>query len=191
MKKIILAVILAAGATFSANAQKVSFGVKGGLSLAKLTDFDRSKTRPSIYLGAYAKIGLDKNWAIQPELLYSGQGNKYEDVFRIDYTTKLGYINVPVMVQYHIVEEFFLEAGPQLGFLTGAHTKADKVSIDIKDDMKGVDFGLGFGLGYQFDMGLGVSARYMFGLSKVYDISNIDHKNSVAQIGVFYRIKGK
>jgi hypothetical protein len=192
MKKTIVAALIAASTTFSVavKAQTLSLGVKGGMNIAKLTDFDDSKVRASIHAGAFANIGLTKEWSIQPELLYSGQGNKY-DILNQQLTTKLGYINIPVMVQYRIVDEFFLEAGPQLGFLAGAKTKSGKVTVDIKDEMKSVDFGLGFGLGYEFGMGLGVGARYMFGLSKVFDNNNDDDKskNSVAQIGVFYKIK--
>jgi outer membrane immunogenic protein len=186
MKKILLSVVIAACASLSIKAQTVTFGVKGGLNIAKLTDFDRSKTPPSIYAGGFANIALTEEFSIQPELLYSGQGNKYDDILHNEYTTKLGYINIPVMAQYHIVPEFYVEAGAQLGFLAGAKVKSGKVTVDVKDDSKSVDFGLGFGVGYQFPVGLGIGARYMFGLTNVSDVDNVDHKNSVAQIGVFY-----
>jgi hypothetical protein len=163
------------------------------LNLAKLTNVDRSKTRASIFAGGFVNIAFDKSLSIQPELLYSGQGSKYEDLFNIKSTTKLGYINIPVMVQYRLVPEFYLEAGPQIGFLAGAHAKSGKVTVDVKDAYKSVDFGLGFGLGYQFPIGLGVGARYMFGLSNIVDTDNDDlkQKNSVAQIGVFYTFNYK
>lgn len=190
MKRTILTLLLA-GATFIVEAQQLSFGVKGGLNLAKLTDLDRSKTRTSVFAGGFVNIAFDKSLSIQPELLYSGQGAKHDDILNIHSTTKLGYINIPVMVQYRLVPEFYLEAGPQLGFLAGAKVKSGKVTVDVKDDYKSVDVGLGFGLGYQFPIGVGIGARYMFGLSNVSDVDNIDHKNSVAQIGVFYTFNYK
>lgn len=188
MKKTIVTLLFACVA-FTVEAQKLSFGAKGGLNIAKLTDYDDSKTRTSIFAGGFVNIALDKSLSIQPELLYSGQGTKYDvdgGLFDIKSTTKLGYINIPVMVQYRLVPEFYLEAGPQLGFLTSAKTKSGKVTVDTKDDYKSVDFGLGFGLGYQFPIGVGIGARYMFGLSNISDMDNVDHKNSVAQVGVFY-----
>lgn len=191
MKKTILTLLLASTA-FIVEAQQLSFGVKGGLNLARLTDIDHGKTRTSVFAGGFVNIGLDKSLSIQPELLYSGQGGKTDGygIFSGS-TTKLGYINIPVMVQYRLVPEFYLEAGPQLGFLGGAKVKSGKVTVDVKDDYKSVDFGLGFGLGYQFPVGVGIGARYMFGLSNVADVDNIDHKNSVAQIGVFYTFNYK
>lgn len=185
MKKTILTILLATG-IFTVQAQTFSFGVKGGLNIAKLTNTDRSKPRTSAFIGLFTNIAFDKKLSIQPELAYSGQGTKYEDFFNIKSTTKLGYINIPVMVQYRLVPEFYLEAGPQFGFLTSAKLKTGNLELDVKDQHKSVDFGLGFGLGYQFPIGVGIGARYMFGLSNAFDLGDIVHKNSVAQVGVFY-----
>lgn len=180
--------MLAACAAFTANAQTLSFGVKGGLTLSKLTNFDDSKVRPSIFAGGFANIAFNESMSVQPELLYSGQGTKYE-LLTQTITYRFNYINVPVMFQYRIVPEFYLEAGPQAGFLVSAKTHAGKVTIDVGDATKGVDFGLGFGLGYQFPVGVGVAARYMFGLTNTAENSNESYKNSVAQIGMFYTFK--
>ncbi|MEZ2446417.1 porin family protein [Chitinophaga sp. RCC_12] len=189
MKKLILSGVLAIGTMLAVQAQNVKFGVKGGLNISKLTDTDGSKTLAGFHAGGLVNIGLNESWAIQPEVLYSAQGTKAEKSvlwLTTSNTVKVNYINVPVMVQYSIVPEFYLEAGPQVGFLTAAKVKSGDVTVDIKDDMQSVDFGLGFGFGYKFDMGLGISGRYNFGLTNVYDSDKVDSKNSVAQIGVFY-----
>ncbi|MGF6846928.1 hypothetical protein QFZ51_002163 [Chitinophaga sp. W3I9] len=189
MKKFILSGVLAIGTMLAVQAQNVKFGVKGGLNISKLTDTDGSKTLAGFHAGGLVNIGLNESWAIQPEVLYSAQGTKAEKSvlwLTTSNTVKVNYINVPVMVQYSIVPEFYLEAGPQVGFLTAAKVKSGDVTVDIKDDMQSVDFGLGFGFGYKFDMGLGISGRYNFGLTNVYDSDKVDSKNSVAQIGVFY-----
>ncbi|WP_142683216.1 porin family protein [Chitinophaga polysaccharea] len=189
MKKLILSGVLAIGTMLAVQAQNVKFGVKGGLNISKLTDTDGSKALAGFHAGGLVNIGLGKTWAIQPELVYSTQGTKAERSvlwLTSSNTVKVNYINVPVMVQYSIVPEFYLEAGPQVGFLTAAKVKSGDVTVDIKDNMQSVDFGLGFGFGYKFDMGLGVSGRYNFGLTKVYDSDQVDSKNSVAQVGVFF-----
>lgn len=170
-------------------AQSISFGAKGGLNIADVTNVSNSKTRTSFHLGAFAKVQLTENWAVQPELVYSGQGFKADPPIISDFTVALNYINLPVMLQYHIIPEFHLEAGPQIGFRVAAKAKDGGNSIDLKDDYKGMDFGLGFGLGYTFDMGLGIGARYNFGLTDVYDGNSDDsRKNSVAQFGLYYII---
>ncbi|WP_212002876.1 porin family protein [Chitinophaga sp. HK235] len=189
MKKLILSGILAIGSVLAVNAQTVKFGVKGGLNLAKLTNTDNAKTRASFYAGGLVNLALNESWAIQPELLYSGQGTKVKTstiLGTLESTVKTDYINIPVMVQYSIVPAFYLEAGPQLGILAGAKQKIGSKSYDVKDQMKGIDFGIGVGFGYKFDMGLGVSGRYNFGLTNIEDSGNGNSKNSVAQIGLFY-----
>jgi len=191
MKKSFFALLLAAFTVAGVKAQTLTFGVKGGLNVAKLTNIDDSHTRASIYAGGFANFALNDMFAIQPEILYSGQGYYYRDAFNNKYTTKLGYINIPVMFQVHLVEEFFLEAGPQVGFLAAAKAKAGKVTVDVKDQMTTADFGVGFGLGYQFPMGVGVSARYMFGLTDVYKNATEGHKNSVASVGLTYTFNKK
>lgn len=191
MKKLILSGILAIGTVLAVKAQTVKFGVKGGLNLAKITNESSSKTRASFYAGGLVNIALDQNWAIQPELLYSGQGTKMKSSYlggliTTESTLKTDYINIPVMVQYSIVPAFYLEAGPQLGILAGAKLKGGNVSVDVKDKMQSVDFGIGVGFGYKFDMGLGVSGRYNFGLTNLNESDKQTNKNSVAQIGLFY-----
>lgn len=171
---------------FVAGAQEVSFGAKGGLNIAKVTNTDNSKTRASIHVGAFAKIRLTEEWSVQPELVYSGQGYKWDPPVIDDVNFAVNYINLPVMLQYHIIPEFHLEAGPQLGFRVAAKAKNDGDALDIKDETKGIDFGLGFGLGYTFDMGLGVGARYNFGLTNIWDSNRDSGNNSVAQFGVYY-----
>lgn len=192
MKKLILSGVLAIGTMLAVQAQNVKFGIKGGLNISKLTAFDESKTLAGFNAGGFINIGLNKSWAIQPEVVYSAQGTKLNSsVFfglgHIPSTVKLNYVNVPVMVQYTIAEAFYVEAGPQLGILASAKYRVNNNTTDVKDDMKSIDFGLGFGCGYTFDMGLGVNARYNFGLTNVFDSDNFNHKNSVAQIGLSYK----
>jgi hypothetical protein len=90
-----------------------------------------------------------------------------------------------VMIQYYFIPEFHLEFGPQLGFLVAAKNIHGKTTVDIKDQTKGVDFGLGLGFGYVFDFGLGIGGRYNFGTTDVFE-QDESQKNSVAQIGLYY-----
>jgi hypothetical protein len=192
MKKIFLIAAIAACTSLTIKAQTISGGVKGGLNLAKLSNTDNSNVRPSIYLGGFVNIAFNESLSIQPELFYSGQGDKFT-VLNAKFTDKINYINLPVMMQYHIVPEFYLEAGAQFGIMVSSKTKSGDVTVNMKDATSTGDFGLGFGLGYQFPIGLGISARYMFGLTDVYKhgddvitLDDIHNKNAVAQIGVFY-----
>ncbi|RFS25009.1 PorT family protein [Chitinophaga silvatica] len=183
MKRFILTGFLAIGSLLAVQAQNVKFGVKGGLNLSKLTNVDDAKVLTGFNAGGLMNYKFNDSWAVQPEIQYSTQGSKANTILGKG-TFKLDYINIPVLAQYHI-ESFFLEAGPQVGFMTSAKLKAGPINQDVKDQMKTVDFGLNFGLGYKLDMGLGIGARYNFGLTNIYDNGN-NGKNSVAQIDLFY-----
>lgn len=177
--------------TGTVNAQHVNFGVKAGLNLYNIKNDNSSTydTKPGLHVGLLGHIHLDKHLAVQPELLFSGQGAKYK---ANGTTTKLnlGYINVPVMLQYMFDNGFRIEAGPQLGFLVSAKAKADGSTTDVKDNIKTVDFALGFGLGYiHTPSGFGVDARYNLGLSNINKNSSVKSTNRGFQLGVFYQFK--
>ena len=181
MKKIIL-VATAFFAFGFTNAQETKFGVKGGLNLANLTSSDGAKSLVGFNIGGFAEIKLDEKFAIQPELLYSGQGAKFQDVGNFN----LNYIYVPVMAKYSITEEFKIEAGPQVGFLMSA--KID--GMDAKDLVKSTDFGLNLGAGYDITQNIGLNLRYCMGLSQTQKElmeGETASKNSVIQLSVGYK----
>ena len=185
MKKLILTALLAAGALLSAQAQKIHIGVKGGLNIAQLSDFDGDGSKISGHVGGFVNFRF-KDWGIQPELLFSGQGEKYA-LAGGDRKVALSYINLPVMFQYYLIPQFYLEAGPQLGLLVGAKDKGGRVDVDVKDAYNSADMGIGLGLGVKLPMGFGIYGRYNFGLIDIYDGGG-DYKNMVAQIGLSYTI---
>jgi hypothetical protein len=183
MKKHILLTLLAVSAIFSVNAQSIHIGAKGGLNIAQLTDIDGSSARVSGHVGGFVNLRFH-NWALQPELLFSGQGAKHP-VLTADRTLALNYINIPVMFQYYLIPQFYLEAGPQLGLLVSAKDKGGNVTVDVKDSYNSADVAIGFGLGVKLPYHIGLYGRYNFGLTDTYD-GALDPKNSVAQIGVSY-----
>lgn len=198
MKKILAALCIVAATSFAAKAQKATFGVKGGLNISSLSNPPSGfSSRAGFYAGGLVNVKLKRKWAIQPELVFSSQGYKYDynvGIIGVNGKGILNYINIPVMVQYSFLPEFYVEAGPQLGFLVAANAKGNGRKVDIRDQYATADFGLGIGAGYKFPIGLGISARYNFGLSNIYDKEARDNsrqnsKNSVGQIGVFYLFK--
>jgi hypothetical protein len=190
MKKIILTAIFATVVLVSANAQQ--FGLKGGINFATLSgDVQNASSRTSLHFGVTAEFTITDKFSIQPELLYSGQGYKYEEFLYKD-VTKLDYINIPVMAKFYVAEGFSLEAGPQIGFLISAeedwYENGQGGVYDIKNEIESTDFGLNFGAGYKLDNGLNFGVRYNLGLSNVYKNYgfNYDTNNSVLQISVGY-----
>lgn len=200
MKKLLLVVAMVA-LGFTASAQKVKFGPKVGLNISNLNGNDDFKTdsRASFFVGGMAELMLSDKFALQPELLYSSQGAKAEGEGALGeavYTTKLDYLNIPVMAKYFVIDNLALEFGPQVGFLTSAtrslEASAGVVSVsanevDIKDDVNSIDFGLNLGASYTLDFGLNIGARYNLGLTDIAKDNDGDAiKNGVFQISVGY-----
>jgi hypothetical protein len=169
----------------------VELGLKGGLNVATLsTGSSNSNIDPriSVNLGGLAHIHITKEFAVQPELLFSGQGAK-QTISNVVYKTNLNYIQIPVLLQYMIGTGFRLETGPQLGFLASAKNKAGNVTVDVKDGYKKTDVAWVFGAGYLTTSGFGVDARYNLGLAKINDNNAAKVANRVFSVGVFYQFK--
>lgn len=195
MKKVLLFAIMAA-ATGIASAQ-VKFGAKAGLNLSSVSVSPKEsgvsyKIAPGFNAGFLANISLPGKFSLQPEVVYSGQGTKVSSTEGSG-NYNLGYINVPVLLKYKTASGFFVEAGPQAGFLLSAKVKSEGVSTDIKDSFKSTDIAGVFGLGYMSPLNIGVDARYNLGFTNLdkSSVSTSTAKNGVIQVGVFYFFGGK
>ena len=191
MKKI----LLTAAAVFAlsyANAQDVKFGAKAGLNLSNLVgDAMNTSTKVGFQIGGFAEIKVSEKFAVQPELVFSTLGAKYEvtyDEITEKSTTALSYLNIPVMAKFFVAEGFSLEAGPQIGFLMSAKDKSDGKSVDAKDYFKSIDFGLNFGAGYDVAKNINLGVRYSLGLSNIAkDSGDTKINNTNIALAVGYR----
>ncbi|MEO6406307.1 MAG: porin family protein [Ferruginibacter sp.] len=190
MKTKLMAAIAICFFAITATAQKTEIGFKAGANFATLnTEASPNpyKMKTGIHAGLLAHIHLTDKFALQPEVVYSGQGAKADSG---PGEINLGYLNVPILGQYMFANGFRLETGPQAGILLSAKTKYNGVTEDVKDELKGFDFAWAFGLGYKSPMGLGVDARYNLGLSDINkDNTGGSVKNNVFQVGLFYQLK--
>ena len=179
--------------TATAKAQDVNIGVKGGLNIYNINNSNVAKydNLLGFNLGLIGHIHLAKQLALQPELVYSAQGAKFTNE-GVETKIHLGYINVPILLQYMFDNGFRLEAGPQVGFLVNAKSKRTNLTTDIKDNIKKVDVGLGAGIGYvNPTSGFGIDARYNLGLTNINESSSPKSTNRGFQVGVFYLFKHK
>ncbi|MCC9073254.1 PorT family protein [Flavobacterium sp. F-65] len=181
MKKFLLLAVLTVLGFTNVNAQKIKFGVKGGLNFASISGDDTKDVDAvtSFNFGVVSEIPISEKFSFQPELMYSGQGYSFNDN-----TVALSYLNIPLMGKYYLTKGLSVEAGPQIGFLLSA--KDD--NTNVKKSFNTFDFGVNFGLGYKLENGLNFGARYNLGLT---DINNIDNysgknKNGVLQVSVGY-----
>jgi hypothetical protein len=193
MKKLTLFVI-AAIITTIAGAQ-IQFGAKAGLNLGNISVSPKPSgvsysMHPSFHIGGLAYIPLFMNFALQPELMYSGQGVKlsYQGNSSV---SNLGYINIPVLFKYKDPSGFFAEIGPQFGVLLSAKEKSGGSTNNFKDQLNTADVSGVLGIGYLSSLNIGADLRYNLGLTNIEkDASDGTAKNNVIQIGVFYLFGG-
>ncbi|MGB5362486.1 MAG: porin family protein [Aureibaculum sp.] len=207
MKKILIITAIFLFGFTSVKAQEVSFGAKAGVNFATINsdNFDSFDGRTCFHIGFVSEIMISDNFAFQPELLYSCQGSDYSETFSngiestfskalatYEGSIKLDYLNIPLMAKYFVAEGFSLEAGPQVGFLLSAKDEydfdGDTGEDDIKEYVKGIDFGINFGIGYKLEGGLNLGARYNLGLTDINDEyeEGGTYKNGVFQVYLGY-----
>ena len=182
MKKFTLFAVAAMIITFTANAQDIAFGVKAGANLANMTDVEGTSpgTRFGAHIGPFIKLPLTDNFSIIPELLYSMKGSEISESilgFNFEMQTNLDYLEIPIMANYQLESGLNFELGPYVGILLSAKSTVDILGVsedvDIKDEMNTVDFGVGFGLGYRLENGLGFGARYSLGLASLFKEADV------------------
>lgn len=187
MKKLLILAVLALALTQS-HAQHFQLGVKAGPNISNFTggNFDavKKKALVGVHAGTYLRIKFG-NFAIQPEAMISTQGAKIDSLPGV-HDWKITYINVPVLLQYYFNKSFYLEAGPQVGFVTNQDF-ADQTIRDFANDL---DLSIAMGFGVRSKSGLGIGMRYNAGVSKVGDFSpatgiDPDFKNGVVQLSLY------
>ncbi|WP_160137738.1 porin family protein [Chryseobacterium sp. c4a] len=208
MKKLILGLAVTASTLAFAqttSSSPVAFGVKGGMnvsSLSKNNGLDDQKSKIGFNAGVFANIPVATSLSIQPEVLYSQYGNKSDYTLagtKYSASTKLDYITVPVMFQYNALPNLYLEAGPEFGFMVSAKNKFKNESSgqssttdNFKDNLNTFNFGIGLGAGYYFTPNLGITARYVAGLTDIAKDrpSGSDAvRNNVFQVGLAYKFR--
>ncbi|MDN3693241.1 porin family protein [Chryseobacterium tructae] len=207
----------------------ITFGVKAGINATTISrtndtysegyyDNDQ-KMKAGFNAGVFVNIPVAEKFSVQPELLFSQLGSKSEVRYRnsngkftstVEASDKvnLNYIVLPLMVQYNILPQLYVEAGPEFGLLLGGKSKSDvtitngsenftssqsdKYSDKINmDRFNKFNFGIGIGAGYYFTPQFGVTARFIAGVTDVLKSDYVDFKsrNNAFQVGVAYKFK--
>jgi len=187
MKKLILAagIFATAAVVNTANAQRPTLGIKGGLNFTGLSNL-AGEERTSFHAGLFLRSRMNGSWTLQPELLYSAQGQHFRNEADQKRILALDYVQLPFMFQYHPAHRFYLEVGPQAGVLVSAKTKEpgtdnDKNNVEEsyrKDDVA-INAGLGVNVCHNFD----IYGRYSQGLIDVTKSENITRTNHGFQLG--------
>ncbi|MBC3540438.1 porin family protein [Rufibacter sediminis] len=215
MKKLFVLVV-AVIASYAAQAQ-TTFGIKGALNYSNLSGDLKDETRFNNKLGFAGGLYLNVPavgdfFSIQPEVLYSNKGFKYDDetytdplklhTYRKEGTANFNYLDVPVLARVK-AGGFFFEAGPQVSYLIGVNDKTktyvddkledSKTSSKSKEGYSDFEVGYAAGLGFATQGGISLGLRYNGAFSDLTDDSPArgdfkDARHSLFQLSVGFPI---
>jgi hypothetical protein len=194
----------------SSLASGIKGGLKIGVSSAKLHGDDVGdledllgedlKSRIGFSVGGFITFNISEMFAIQPEVLYTMKGLRYEEeIFgeTLKVWMKLDYLEIPVLVKIIFPSPGgvnpYLFAGPAVAIKVSGKVKAEFAGESDEEDiedMKSTDFGLVIGAGVDFGFGalgkgtLSVDIRYSLGLSTISDFEGDDVKNGAFSLMV-------
>ena len=190
MKKLFLAVVamMISAATFAQNeVGQLTIQPKVGVNIANITDVNDADPRIGLAAGAEFEYGLTDNIGLSAGVLYSMQGVK-TIIVDDDCTSKLDYLNVPILANFYVAKGLALKLGVQPGFKLSSKVKGEAsgvtAELEVEDGVKSVDLSIPVGLSYQYQ-NIVFDARYNWGVTKIID--DVDSKHSVFQITVGYK----
>ena len=168
----------------AASAQQTTVGVTGkgvklGFDIAKInTDYneldDFLDTRVGFSGGAFLTYTLNRQFAVQPELLYVSKGAE-KDLFFVSAEWSMDYLELPVLLKYDIVPDGKLHPnvfiGPAFALLLSSKVRFMDYSYDVADYMKSMDVGFVFGAGVDYKR-VTFDVRYNLGLVGTIDAAD-------------------
>lgn len=209
MKKIIFLLLLSVLINISWSRDVAEKGVLLGVNVATFrSDYISNKNMYfALCAGGYVMYALDEQFYIRPELFFSMKGallskqtnHEEEYEYETQVTTKLSYLELPVLGVLNFDNKFELFAGPYIAyFIGGQDERKEKRSLnggspqtwtyitDISpDDLNNFDFGIIIGSAIRIGI-TRIEARYSIGLVNIYD--DTDYKNTMLQVlgGIYF-----
>lgn len=188
MKKILLmaVVMLASVASYAQQAVGTfTLQPKIGMNVASLTKCDGCDPRIGLAAGVEAEYQATDIFSVSAGLIYSMQGNKAK-AEGVTQTTKLDYINIPILANVYVTKGLAVKLGVQPAFNVSDKVKfSGGASLEAEDvGAESFDFSIPVGLSYEFN-NVVLDARYNFGVTNIADGG--DSKNSVFQFTLGYK----
>ncbi len=173
------------------------FGLKAGMNVSNMSvdpqEYEEGGSLKSFAFGGWWGMPLNRRLTLQTEAIYSVKGDQ-ETEGGYTTSTHMSYIDVPVLAKLGFLHgsttQPSLFLGPSLSVNVSANAKLEgegsDVDLDVKDQVRPIDFGLVVGGGVDFLLGArtcGVEVRYSHGLSNAAgDEANGTAHNSVLAV---------
>lgn len=156
--------------TFASSAQEdLIYSIKGGVNYSR--SYTGSQGNGVIFgmsLGATIEKKINNNFGLQGELLFNQKG--VETVLRITnpasiVENNLGYIDIPILIQFKILKNLTFQAGPQFGITVLEDSTIEGEEVDL--DINTLNYGLVGGFEINLYKQLFMQLRYEYGLNKI------------------------
>ncbi len=202
MKNLVLTMGVVLFLCGAAGAQETAGGITGqgfklGIGIANIsTDYEELNefldSRVGFSGGVFLTYAIDRQFSIQPEILYVSKGAA-KDFFFFDAHWNLDYLEIPVLLKLDLAPEDkvhpSLFAGPALDILMASKFHVLNEEYDIKDFTKSMDVSLIFGAGLDYKR-VTFDIRYSLGLSGVVDVGQGINEATGAEEGDAYYLDG-
>lgn len=194
-----MSVMALAAASVEAEAQHVSWGLKGGVVFASLDAsgegaFDTSAD-PGGIVGGFVGVNLGRQVRLQPEVYWSVRRFAASGVPTPFAVTSKG-VEVPILVQVRVPDarawQATLFAGPQLSFVNSVTQEVETTTTDISDLIEDRDLGLVFGAGFERALSSGslvADVRAVIGMRNLNRQDSPSLKSRGVQLLVGYRFR--
>jgi len=180
------------------------FGLKAGVNASRIStddeDIENLKGKAGFQAGLVGKINLTEYIAIQPEVLYTRKGARY-DYFQSEVTSKMDYLDVPLVLIYNPLNlPISFHIGPQFSYLIDTEVIYENIllstgeSVEVnKDRFEDYDFGFVAGAAITLQKAF-LEFRFTRGLKKYEKDSSIgnfdiepssEHYSIQASIGFY------
>lgn len=189
--KVIPIVVLLFFISSSLFSQDISFGIKGGANLGKITgESFKDEFTFTYHAGVFLTIS-GKKWGIQPEVLFSqvnaDTATNFNQVvaFKNINHIELKALTIPIMVNYNLSKFITLQAGPQFGIVLDQN---NSLLQNGKNAFKTGNFALAGGVQLNI-LKFRVYGRFIGGVTDMSNIENSDAwKFQNIQVGVGFTL---
>ncbi len=171
---------------------QVSAGPKAGLNFSSVIGGSRDEDNSfklGFYCGFFMNLSINDKLSIQPEVLYSTRGFKYQRTIGNNDTSlshNLSYIDFPFLGSYLITDRLSVEAGPQIGYIIADRTKgtagplssAQEIDTSTVLGFNTTEYSVAVGAGFIAPYGITANIRFVYGLTKLYSNGDFSHNIS-------------
>ena len=187
-------------------------GFRAGLNLARWggDDVEISNFRAGYHFGVFYQASLSEKLKLEPGISFSAKGtySEFEERFPLTDATTLtitdqvnvraSYLELPVTFKYFVHPKLYLLVNPIISFhlktkyemtfvqCIGESCTGEREEEEL-DEIRDVDFGLGFGLGYHITDHIFISTNYQLGLLSLDEEGEGDVFNRVQAFSIGYK----